>query len=426
MSIFQNLKELLGKDGEGTKRSHVLDILEAGVLSVLPENVIRELFLKKASVFPSRIYICGWGKASMEMFNAFKNNYKGSISGGHLITLANKGKTSNTSKIKVTFGSHPLPDKNSIQSGKELLAFARELGEGDTLVCLISGGGSSIFEVPKDKIDLDRLRATYKLLIESGADIHEVNSVRRALSITKGGGLAKAAYPAKVINVVISDVPGNDIEDIASGATVKDPFKVKPLEVIKKYDLKQSLDERILKTIKDYRPVKERYLRNIETYIIADNNKAVENMLKKARSMGFDASRFEGYLTGEARVAANLFMDTDSELLVGGGETTVSVRGSGSGGRNQEYVLAGLKRLKHGVLASLGTDGIDGTTDVAGAIGDKKVLERAKAKGYDIDTFLENNNSYEFFKNCDGLIKTGPTGTNVADICVFLKKTYPT
>jgi glycerate 2-kinase len=422
MSIFQNLRELMDIDDESAERSHVLEILEAGVKSVLPENTIKDLFLKRANVFPPVVKVCGWGKASIEMFNAFKSNYHGDISCGHIITLPHKDKTSGDSKIDISFGAHPLPDKASIRSGKILLAIAKELDESDTLVCLISGGGSSMFEVPKDGIDPESLRATYKLLLESGADIHEVNSVRRALSINKGGGLAKAAYPAKVINIVISDVLGNNLEDITSGPTVGDPFKIKPLQVIKRYKLEQNLDGRILETIRRYKPINKKYFQNVETYIIADNNRAVEAMLKKARSFGYNVTRFRGYLHGEARTAVNAFMETKGELIIGGGETTVTVKGSGRGGRNQEFVLAGLTKLRRGILASIGTDGIDGTTEAAGAIGDKKVLETSRAKRYDMDSFLKNNDSYGFFRDCGGLIITGPTGTNVADISVFLKR----
>lgn len=279
-----------------------------------------------------------------------------------------------------------------------------------------------MFEVPRDDIDLESLRITYKMLIESGADIHEVNSVRRALSANKGGGLAKVAYPAKIINIVISDVPDNNLEDIASGPTVVDPFKIQPLEVVKKYKLEKKLDNRILEAVRKYKPIDKKYFRNVETYIIADNDKAITTMLKKARSLQYDPTRFAGYLSGEARIAVNEFMETKGELIIAGGETTVTVKGDGRGGRNQEFVLAGLKRLRSGILASIGTDGIDGTTEAAGAIGDKKVLETSRAKGYDIDTYLENNDSHRFFLDCDGLIITGPTGTNVADISVYLKK----
>ncbi len=420
MSIFLNYEELLSSDDK--RRGHVLEILEAGIESVLPKKAMNDFFEDKGEVFPLTVTVLGWGKASLEMFDSYKRLYFGDISGGHIVTLPQQRKTTRESKVEVSFGAHPLPDKSSMESGEQLLSFAEELNEEDTLVCLISGGGSAMFEVPKEGIDLENLQHTYKLLIESGADIHEVNSVRRALSQNKGGGLAKAAYPANVINIVISDVPGNFLEDIASGATVVDPFKIKPLDVIKKYRLEDGFDTKILEAIRGYRPIDKKYFQNIETHIIADNNRAKQTMHDRAKALGYNPTGFPGFLYGEARTAVNSFMKTEGDLIIGGGETTVTVKGGGKGGRNQEFVLAGLQYLKGGILASIGTDGIDGNTDAAGALGDEKILEKAKEKGFEIDSFLEINNSYEFFKECGGLIKTGNTGTNVADICVLLRK----
>jgi len=383
---------------------------------------MKDLFNNKGEVFPLTATVLGWGKASIEMFHAFSQLYFGDISGGHIITLPQHGRNSGHPKVEVSYGTHPLPDKSSLESGEKVLSIARELKEGDTLICLISGGGSAMFEVPNEGIEIEQLRHAYNVLIESGADIHEVNAVRRALSESKGGGLAKAAYPAKVLNIVISDVPGNNLEDIASGATVADPFRIKPMDVVDKFMLEDKLDNKILESIRDYKPVDKKFFRNIETHIIADNNKAVEAMKKKAVALGYDPVRYPSSIRGEARSAVNEFMETEGELIIGGGETTVAVRGHGKGGRNQEFVLAGLKNMKGGILASIGTDGIDGNTDAAGALGDEKILKNAKENGYDIESFLNDNNSYEFLKECGGLIKTGNTGTNVADICVFMKE----
>ncbi|UCE37538.1 MAG: DUF4147 domain-containing protein [Thermoplasmata archaeon] len=422
MSIFQNQKELLDVDGEAIGRAHVLDILEAGVLSVLPEKAVNDFFLRGIIQLPPEVTVLGWGKASIGMLSAFKNNYQGDILGGHIITLPEEDKSLSNSKIRTSSGAHPLPDESSLDSGRKLLAIAEALKEEDTLLCLISGGGSSMFEVPQNGIELEDLRDSYKLLLDSGADIHEMNSIRRALSSSKGGGLAKAAYPAKIINLVISDVPGNNLEDIASGATVWDPFKIQPEDVVKKYNLLEKLEDNTLKKIKSYRPIEDNYFQNVETYIIADNDRAQETMLNKARSLGYAATRYGGFLHGEARLAVKTFMRIDGEVIIGGGETSVTVKGSGQGGRNQEFVLAGLKELKNGIIVSIGTDGIDGMTDAAGAIGDNGVLENSRAMEYNINTFLENNDSYSFFCGCGGLIKTGPTGTNVADVCVFFRE----
>ena len=278
-----------------------------------------------------------------------------------------------------------------------------------------------MFEVPKEGIGIESLQRTYRLLLQSGADIHEVNSVRRALSASKGGGLAKEAYPTRIINIMISDVPGNNLEDISSGPTVMDPFMIRPQDVVEKYGMENKIDEKTLKIIQDHRPVNEKYFKNVSTHVIADNNKAVSAMMKKAGALGYSANSYKGFLLGEARETVNSFLDTPGELIIGGGETTVTVKGKGKGGRNQEFVLGGLKKVGDGILASIGTDGIDGQTEAAGALGDKWIIKNAHEKGFDIDTFLENNNSNDFFSQCGGLIITGPTGTNVADICIYLK-----
>lgn len=421
MSIFKNCDDLVNMNGESSGRLHILEILEAGIRSVLPEKPMKEFLSIKSSFIPQEVIICGWGKASLEMFLAFKRSYEGEISQGLIISPSNAERRLVDSKIKVFKGTHPLPDRTSIKSSLKIQEYVKELDEDDNLVCLISGGGSAMFEVPKDGIDLQKLREVYKLLSDSGMDIHEMNSVRRTLSRNKGGGLTKDAYPARIINIVISDVPGNNLEDIASGATVIDPLIIKPMDVIKKYGLEKKLDARILRIVENYKPIEKEYFRNVETHIIADNKKAVEAMLIKARDLEHDPIRYKKHIHGEARHAVNEFMETDGELIIGGGETTVKVKGKSKGGRNQEFVLSGLKKLKKGILASVGTDGIDGNTDAAGALADKGVIVSANRNGFDVDTFLENNDSYEFFKGCGGLIKTGHTGTNVADICLLLR-----
>jgi glycerate-2-kinase len=422
MSIFTNYNELIEPDTQDIGRKIVLDVLEAGINSVLPENAMEDMFGQIKGELPQNVTVFGWGKASIGMFKAFRENYNGEIFHGHIISLEDGVIPEKESNLEITYGAHPIPDEFSLKSGEKLLEIARTLDENDTLVCLISGGGSSMFEVPKDKIEMESLKVANELLLKSGADIHEVNSVRRAISKSKGGGLAKAAYPANIINIVISDVPGNNLEDIASGPTVRDPFIIRPLDVVKKYKMEEILENSILELIANYKPLSDQYFKNVNTRIIADNKKAQAAMCKKSDDMGINATKIDGYLTGEAREAVNSFMSAHGDLIVGGGETTVTVKGKGQGGRNQEFVLAGLKNVGNGVLASVGTDGIDGFTDAAGSIGDKDVIDTANKKGYEIESFLDNNDSFEFFKECGGRILTGATGTNVADICVFLKE----
>jgi glycerate-2-kinase len=420
MSIFRNYDELVENDGTNSL-VNVLEILEVGVRSVLPDNSMKEFIEKGILDLPEKVTVLGWGKASAGMFNSFNEHFNGEILQGCVI--ARKGEDLQPVKgtIEITFGAHPLPDESSVRSGRRLLEIAEGLNEDDTLVCLISGGGSSMFEVPKEGIELECLRRTYHLLLGSGADIHEMNSIRRALSQSKGGGLARAAYPARIINIIISDVPGNNLEDISSGPSALDPMKIDPKAVIEKHSIGRSIDGHILEMIQNYRSIPERYFKKVETQIIADNSKAQDAMMNRSNELGYGAIRFPGYVEGEARDAVNTFLKTQGDLIIGGGETTVTIRGNGKGGRNQEFVLAGLKNMVNGTLVSIGTDGIDGNSDTAGALGDVRVLKEAYKRGLKIDTFLENNNSYEFFEKCGGLLKTGPTGTNVADICILLR-----
>lgn len=420
MSIFQNYNELVGNYDSDTRAS-VLTILESGVKAVLPENSMKEFFEKVGEKISKRITIIGWGKASVGMYNTFLEHYHGEIQNGCIIAQKDDESKFNKGTMEISYGAHPIPDESSLISGEKLFQIAQDLDEDDTLVCLISGGGSSMFEVPKEGIELEDLRRTYNLLLKSGADIHEMNSIRRAISKNKGGGLAKSAYPARILNIIISDVPGNNLEDISSGPTVMDPKRVDPTDVLKIYRLEDKLDMDILNSIHNYKPIPEKYFRNLNTYIIADNIKAVKAMMNKAVLMGYAPTVFPEHLRGEARDAVISFMKTKGDLILGGGETSVTVKGVGRGGRNQEFVLAGLRNIGFGTLASMGTDGIDGNTDSAGAIGDQILLKEVEARNYNIDSFLQNNNSYEYFDKIGGLLKTGPTGTNVADISVLLR-----
>jgi glycerate-2-kinase len=422
MNFIKNFKELIDLNGEREARIHVLEILEAGVESVLPENVMKEFFKVKDYLIPKEVTVFGWGKASFDMFAAFRRNYKGKINQALIITSSDNAHHFTDSNIKILHGSHPIPDKSSLESGEILLDQASKLGKNETLVCLISGGGSSMFEAPKEGIDLTSLQEAYMALYKSGCDIHEMNSVRRALSKTKGGGLAREVYPAKVKNIIISDVPGNDLEDIASGATVLDPNRINPIDIIDKFDLKENIGSKALKAIRMYQPVDEKYVTNVESYIIADNQKAVNGMLKKATELGYIPTRYDGYITGDVHEAVNSFMNNTGKLVIGGGETTLKLQGKGKGGRNQEFVLSGLKKLRKGTLASIGTDGIDGNTIAAGAIVDERIWEKVIDVDQKIDEHLSNNDSYRFFQEHGGSIITGPTGTNVADICVYLNK----
>ncbi|MFA6521818.1 MAG: DUF4147 domain-containing protein, partial [Candidatus Gracilibacteria bacterium] len=271
-----------------------------------------------------------------------------------------------------------------------------------------------------------------RLLLKSGATINEMNTVRKHISRVKGGFLASLLYPATVMGFVISDVVGNDLSTIASGPLTPDKSTFKDaLKIFKKYQigppknvlnyLENGMENPRLETPKPG----EKYFEKVSVKIIADHKTALNQAVEKAKKLGLKVVAMKKEITGEAREEARKFIAKAKRgtLLIGCGETTVTCTGTGCGGRNQEFVLAGLQHLKEGqILLSIGTDGVDGfcPEEVAGAIGDESTLETASQKGLKLESHLKNNDSYNFFKRAGGLIKTGATGTNLGDLMMLL------
>ena len=367
--------------------------------------------------------------------------------------------------------SHPLPDENSVEAGRRALEIAGKAGEGDLVFVLISGGGSSMLCLPAAGISLEEKRRVTQNLLRAGASINDLNSVRKHLSAVKGGRLAAALHPATVVSLVISDVIGDDLESIASGPTHPDSTTFETARgVMEKYKLwenapgsvrrvlAEGINGKIPETVKKDDPVFER----VSTLIVGNNRSALEAAAAAAEKIGFRSLILTTSDHGEARDAAREYValvrsiDASPRLsppglsplrlspqragslrsgveplcLLAGGELTVTVRGNGRGGRNTEFILAALAELRREpmepgrdwLMASVGTDGIDGPTDAAGALITPSVLERAGRLSLDPASYLDNNDSYSFFDNAGGLIRTGPTGTNVMDLRVFLLK----
>jgi len=348
-------------------------------------------------------------------------------------------------KIKFVEAGHPLPTEAGIKGAEEMVDFVGGLEPRDLVVCLLSGGGSALMTLPVDGISLDELRETTQLLLKSGASIQEVNAIRKHLSKIKGGQLAKAAHPAKVVALIISDVVGDRLDTIASGPTYPDPTTYSDaLAVIEKYGLTEKVPRNVLKRLKlgaggkvpETPKTGEKYFLNTFHEIIASNADAVEAAAEAGKSHGFNVSILTTAMQGEAREVGAHLAATAKEvmkagkpvsrpaILISGGETTVTVKGDGTGGRNQELVLSaaiGISGLKNVAVASFSTDGIDGPTDAAGAVADGFTHERAEHLGLDPAAYLEHNDSYNFFKELGDLLTTGPTGTNVMDVtCLIL------
>jgi glycerate-2-kinase len=391
------------------------------------------------------IIVVGGGKASGAMAEVLEEILEDRITGGVVNVPEGTASKYRARKIELVEAGHPLPTEAGVKGAERMMGLVSDLGPQDLVVCLLSGGGSALITLPADGISLDELRETTQLLLKSGASIQEVNAIRKHLSKIKGGQLAKAAYPARVITLVISDVVGDRLDTIASGPTYPDATTFSDaLAVIKKYGLSEKLPKSILKHLErgaegevpETPKLGEKYFLNTIHEIITSNADAIGAAAAVGKSHGFNVSILTATMQGEAReVGARLAAISKSvmevskpvsrpALLISGGETTVTVKGEGMGGRNQELVLSaaiGISGLGNVTIASFSTDGIDGPTDAAGAVADSFTLERARHFKLDPGLYLERNDSYSFFKELGDLLITGPTRTNVMDIaCLIL------
>jgi len=375
------------------------------------------------------------GKASITMVEAFLEMAGGLVRHTLIIHPANIAWRNHSPNTETIAAGHPLPDFGSLNAGKRLLDLADSLDENDLLALLISGGGSSLACAPADGISLEDKIGTTQALLLAGVDIRALNSVRKHISAIKGGRLAQRAAPAKIIPLYISDVIGDDPSVIASGPVAPDETTyAEALDVCGKADIPKSvinLLERgasglLPETPKPGNPVFD----NIKNVVIASNHHALTGAAREATLLGYKATILTDRLEGEARavgkqLAAILKSSKENVFIAAGGETTVTVTGAGKGGRNQELALAAAIELEgcDGCLIwSAGTDGIDGTTDAAGAWADGSTVKTARKLGLSPEDFLKRNDSYRFFERVGGLIRTGPTGTNVMDIIFLVKQ----
>lgn len=392
-----------------------------------------------------KIIVVGGGKASGNMAEVLEEILGDKVTGGVVNVPEGMASKYRARKIDLVEAGHPLPTEAGVRGAEKMMKLVSGLGPKDLVICLLSGGGSALVTLPADGISLDEMRETTQLLLKSGASIQEVNAVRKHLSRVKGGQLAKAAHPARVITLLVSDVVGDRLDTIASGPTHPDQTTFSDaLAVVEKYGIAEKVPGNVLKRLKGGAEGKEpetpkpgeKYFRNTFHEIIASNADAVGAAAGIGKSHGFNVSTLTTAMQGEAREVGAHLAATAKEvmkvgkpvsrpaLLISGGETTVTVKGEGVGGRNQELVLSaaiGISGLENVVVASFSTDGIDGPTDAAGAVADGFTLERAKHLGLDSKAYLERNDSYSFFKGLGDLLVTGPTGTNVMDVtCLIL------
>jgi hydroxypyruvate reductase len=397
-----------------------------------------------AGLLPSppkgRTVVVGAGKAAASMAAAVEDLWDGPLSG---LVVTRYAHGCPTSHIEVIEAGHPNPDQASQIAAQRILHMARNLGEDDLLLCLISGGGSALMAAPAVGLTLADKQAVTKALLRSGATISEINCVRKHLSAIKGGRLAAAAAPARVVTLMISDVPGDDPSVIASGPTVPDPTTfADALGVVEKYDIQappavlRHLREGVAETPKARDP----FFATVSNRMAATPQNALEAAAEVARAAGITPLILGNAIEGEARDVALVHMGMTRQVilhgqpvkppcvLLSGGETTVTVRGQGRGGRNAEFLLglaAALYDQPADVVSRVwalagDTDGIDGTEDNAGALLRPDSLARAHDRGLNPKSFLGDNNAYGFFAALDDLLITGPTRTNVNDFRAIL------
>ena len=353
-------------------------------------------------------------------------------------------KTQTYHRIKLNETSHPLPDEAGVAGAQKMKELIRDAGESDLVLCLISGGGSALMPLPREGVSLDEKVRITKALLNAGATINELNSVRKHLSDIKGGWLAKAAGGAHVVTLIISDVVGDSLDVIASGPTAPDSTTFNDaISVLRKYRLWEEASEGIRRILTNGNAGKisetpkpsDAAFSKVTNHILFNGRQACEVAASSMKKHGITSSILSTTLEGEASQVGAVLGSIAEELvtwdrpiskpagLVAGGETTVSVRGKGIGGRNQEVALGAALRLSMidgVVVASIGTDGVDGPTDAAGAVADGRTIRRAEAEGMDAMKALADNDSYRFFSKLGDSVVTGPTGTNVNDIAVIV------
>lgn len=390
-----------------------------------------------------RILVIGAGKASARMAQALGEFLGGKIFSGIVVTKKGYG-IPLEKKIDLAEGGHPLPNRDGWSATRRIIRLLSRTEEDDLVILLLSGGGSSLLVSPVSGISLkDKIKLTQQLL-RCGADIKEINTIRKHISQVKGGRFAQLVQPSRILTLILSDVIGDRLDSIASGPTAPDKTTFSDcLKIIHKYKLTDKIPPSVYSHLKKGGAGKieetpkpgNSIFKRVKNVIIGSNRIALQAAKKKAESLGFNVLLLPRPVQGDTTRAALRHVDlikriknrrypiTPSACIISGGETTVKVKGKGLGGRNQEFALVGalgIDRMKNVIFLSAGTDGTDGPTDAAGAICDGDTIKRALQRNLEPKSHLDNNDSYHFFQKLGDLIITGPTHTNVMDIHLAL------
>jgi hydroxypyruvate reductase len=433
-----------------SSRETAREIFLSAVQAVAPERLIHSNVHRQRDILKvvektfslsqfERIIVVGGGKASGAMAAALEEILFDKIAEG--VIVVKHGHTVPLKRVRLVEAGHPLPDGNGVQGANEILRLLSETTERDLVFCLLSGGGSALLPAFQEGISLEDAQRTFHLLLSCGARIQEMNIVRKHLSRIGGGQLARAAFPATIVALVLSDVVGDSLETIASGPTVSDSSTfAEAVAVIEHYGLSEKLPPAVWNHLRkgvagkipETPKADDDIFSRTHTHIVGNNASALRAAAEKATSLGYTVEVFSSCLEGESREVACDFVQRACELqrdqefakplcLLAGGETTVTLKGNGLGGRNQEFALSAaiaLDSIEGITVLSCGTDGTDGPTDAAGAVADGATCKRARDFSLNAADCLERNDSYHFFKALGDLVITGPTLTNVMDIVV--------
>ena len=458
MSIIKNNREIVNNSHNKLNieaRKAILTLLETVISAVDPRKLLQNRVTLHKNTLKidnfqlnledyNRIIVIGGGKASGAMAESLETILGHRIDAG-LINVP-EGSTHQLKEriIELNEAGHPIPTEQGQRGVNRMFDLLKTIDETTLVIFLLSGGGSALLPMPLQGITLDEMRLVTNLLLKCGATINEINVVRKHVSRIKGGRLAVASYPATLLCLILSDVIGDPLSSIASGPTVPDPSTYSDaIQVLRRYGIWEETPQAIRLFLEEGlkgnheespKPGDPRFAK-VRNIVLGNNAVALESAAKQAKEMGFNSLLLSSYVSGEARHVGTVFASIARELMVrdkpvskpaailAGGETTVTVTGTGRGGRNGELALNaafGLAGLEGVALASFGTDGIDGLSDSAGAIVDGLTIERAKEMGLNPLDFLRNNDSHNFFKQLNDLIYTGPTGTNVNDVIIMV------
>ena len=437
-------------------RTDAARIWTAALQAVEPEAAVRKMVRRDGHILQlggrrydlgkiRKVWVLGAGKAAAPMGRAVERILGRYLAGGFLVTKY--GHRLDLGRLEIMEAGHPLPDSNSMASAARVAALAKDqIDERDLVICLFSGGASSLLVCPAPGITLADKLACTRMLLDAGADIREMNAVRKHLSAIKGGGLARMLAPARAISLILSDVVGDDVGTIASGPMAPDPTTFADcMEVFDRLGLsdkmppavKQRLESGAAGEIPETPKQGDPVFQEGKTMIVGSSARACTAAFQAARKLGYKALVLTSRLEGDNGEAARFHMSIAGEIIhhrrplrlpaciISGGETTVRITGKGKGGRNQEFALRCARPLAQlpaaCLVASIGTDGTDGPTDAAGAIADSTTLVRSMKYGASfLKDSLDNNDSYRFFRRLGDLIITGPTRTNVMDLHILL------